>query len=168
MLILAALFKGVAIPGSPASGALLFDAERGARWTPFDLSIQDLIAGRDISQLKVTSMVSPQRRLLTVNLAIGALTRGVPGDFVECGVANGGTLVLLLTTLLKYDPDGTRVVWAADSFRGLPEPGEEDRNGSLAVGKAGAYGRARGAVDGELRRFKLAQDRVRFLAGWFN
>lgn len=40
------------------------------------------------------------------------------------GVAAGGTAILLGKVLEKYDALGTRILWAADSFDGLPDPSE--------------------------------------------
>jgi hypothetical protein len=52
-----------------------------------------------------------------MELALGAVLNGVPGDFVETGVRAGGTAILLCKVLERCDPDGQRVLWAADSFQ---------------------------------------------------
>lgn len=68
-------------------------------------------------RLEVPSSVREYRRLLTVQLAQGALLNNVPGDFVETGVYRGGTSILMLKTLSKYNKGGKRKLWAADSFQ---------------------------------------------------
>jgi O-methyltransferase len=45
----------------------------------------------------------------------------VPGDFIEAGVYNGGTVILMLGFLRSIGIND-RVVWAADSFAGIPQP----------------------------------------------
>lgn len=83
-------------------------------------------------------MVSDTRRQLTMELATGALLKGIPGDFVETGVALGGTTILLLKVLDQWDHGGPRVLWGADSFDGLPDPVEQDLEGELIKGRRGA------------------------------
>lgn len=64
---------------------------------------------------------------------IKVVKEGIAGDIVECGVAKGGSAALMALTL-KYLGDN-RLVWAYDSFQGLPPPGAED--GEEAQGWAG-------------------------------
>jgi hypothetical protein len=49
----------------------------------------------------------------------------VPGTFVECGVAHGGS-ALLLALLLKGTGESARKLWLFDTFAGLPEGSERD------------------------------------------
>lgn len=51
-----------------------------------------------------------------------------PGHFVECGVAAGGSSVLLAWLIKKYSKRERRL-FAADSFEGLPAPGTSDTRG---------------------------------------
>ena len=51
-----------------------------------------------------------------------------PGHFVECGVAAGGSSVLLAWVIKKYSKRERRL-FAADSFEGLPAPGTADTRG---------------------------------------
>jgi len=96
-----------------------------------------------------------------------ALEDDVPGDLLEAGVWRGGASILMRGVLAAHgDPD--RVVWAADSFAGLPppDPGHaadaEDLHHTqpfLAVGLD--------EVRANFARYGLLDDRVRFLEGWF-
>lgn len=52
---------------------------------------------------------------------------GVPGDIVECGVWRGGNCVLAALTLMMLG-DTTRRVWLYDTFAGMTEPTERDRD----------------------------------------
>ena len=53
------------------------------------------------------------------------LRADIPGDFVECGVAGGGSVVLM-ATLVRLYTQRKRFVFACDSFIGMPEPGHQD------------------------------------------
>ncbi|MBW8484305.1 TylF/MycF/NovP-related O-methyltransferase [Actinomadura parmotrematis] len=108
------------------------------------------------------------------------LADGVPGDLLEAGVARGGTTIFL-RGLLKAHGRTDRTVWAADSFRGFPRPGEPGGDSPLAGRIAGALAGAaadsayarflRGTSLAEVRHafdtYGLLDERVRFLPGWF-
>ena len=97
-----------------------------------------------------------------------ALARGVPGDLVETGVWRGGA-VILMRGILKAHGVPDRLVWAADSFEGLPAPNAErypadkgwdfSRYDQLAVSVE--------QVQENFRRYDLLDGQVRFLKGWF-
>jgi Macrocin-O-methyltransferase (TylF) len=93
----------------------------------------------------------------------------VPGDLIETGVWRGGAVIFMRGVLRAYGVDD-RVVWAADSFEGLPRPdvtrypqdkayaGVENHK-ELAVSLE--------AVQANFDRYQLLDDAVRFLKGWF-
>jgi hypothetical protein len=58
---------------------------------------------------------------------------GLSGDIVECGVWRGGNCVLAALTLMMLG-DTSRGVWLYDTFTGMTEPTERDRDvyGGLA------------------------------------
>jgi hypothetical protein len=67
-------------------------------------------------------------RLYALYGAVRYLTaRGVPGDIAECGVWRGGNCMLAALTLMLVG-DRTRQVWLYDTFSGMSEPGERDRD----------------------------------------
>jgi hypothetical protein len=69
--------------------------------------------------------------------AIGHIVKhGIPGDLVECGVWNGGS-VLLMALALKHFGDTTRKIYLYDTFEGMPRPGDLDRDwkGVAAIGE---------------------------------
>jgi hypothetical protein len=62
------------------------------------------------------------------------LLKNVPGNFVECGVAAGGSSALLGALIKKYDSKN-RICYSFDTFSGMPSPTNEDRvNGKDAEG----------------------------------
>jgi hypothetical protein len=103
-----------------------------------------------------------------------AIEEAIPGDFVETGVWRGGT-VIFMRAILKELGVEDRLVWAADSFEGLPAPDpvafpkeayahntkemKDDLN-FLAV--------SFDEVKANFARYGLLDDQVRFLVGWFS
>lgn len=51
----------------------------------------------------------------------------IPGDLVECGVYQGGSIVCIIRTLQALK-SVDRKVWLYDTFEGFPEPQEIDRH----------------------------------------
>lgn len=67
------------------------------------------------------SMLSVERLRSLYELARDVCQRDVPGSFVECGVAGGGSSALLALTIARHSRR-PRTLYALDSFEGLPEP----------------------------------------------
>jgi hypothetical protein len=96
------------------------------------------------------------------------LDRKVPGDFIETGVWRGGAAIFM-RGVLKARGVTDRVVWAADSFEGLPLANAAKypqdatykfhEHAELAVGLE--------EVQENFRRYGLLDEQVRFLKGWF-
>ncbi len=83
------------------------------------------LAGYSVAGLPVVSSIYA--------LARDVVTRGVPGDGVECGVYNGGTAGAMGYALA---PAG-RHVWLYDSFAGMPPT--RDVDGEVAATLVGTY-----------------------------
>jgi hypothetical protein len=110
------------------------------------------------------------KRLDNLKACITSVLRdGIPGDLVETGVWRGGAAILM-RAVLKALGDRQRLVWAVDSFAGLPKPDSvrypedaEDRlwqsNDYLGVGLE--------KVQSNFARYGLLDGQVRFLKGWF-
>ena len=71
----------------------------------------------------------------TYDIARLALERGVPGDFVECGVYAGASCALMARAIMDHSTSWGRKVHLFDSFAGIPAPGEYDT--SLAANRGG-------------------------------
>lgn len=110
------------------------------------------------------------RRLENVEYCVrDVIERCVPGDLMETGVWRGGASIFM-RAILKALGDTTRLVWLADSFRGLPPPNanaypadEGDshwRRTQLAVGVD--------QVRANFAKYGLLDDQVQFLVGWFS
>lgn len=82
------------------------------------------------------TMASPERVELLIRLASKVIEDGIEGDFVECGVCNGGSAAILAHYAAKTDKE----VWLFDSFQGLPATTAEDKpsaNGNTAESEVG-------------------------------
>lgn len=96
----------------------------------------------------------------------------IPGVIIECGVAEGGTAAMLALASRSLGED-ERSFWFFDSYEGLPEPTQEDYEGT----KAGDYvqplveGSCLGTIEqvGELLfdKLSLPKDKITLVKGWF-
>jgi len=96
------------------------------------------------------------------------IRKNVPGDLIETGVWRGGASILM-RAILKVYGDQTRLVWAADSFEGLPKPdGRYRQDAGDSHWKSGhVFGISLQQVQANFARYGLLDERVRFLVGWF-
>lgn len=96
------------------------------------------------------------------------LERRVPGDLLEAGVWRGGATIFMRAVLEVYG-DESRLVWVADSFRGLPPPDPQrfpaDAEDEHWTKEALAVPQQE--VEQNFARYCLLDERVRFLPGWF-
>lgn len=78
-----------------------------------------------IKKVQPFTKSSPTRLLAMIDAVRRVDNRGIAGDIVECGVWQGGNIIL--ARLLSPD----RVCWLYDTFCGMPEPSPLDtkRNG---------------------------------------
>ena len=97
-----------------------------------------------------------------------AISDGVPGDLMEAGVWRGGAAILM-RAILKANGVDDRVVWAADSFEGLPPPDPSvvaDAGDTLYLDEALAVSLEE--VKANFAKYGLLDDRTKFLKGWFS
>jgi O-methyltransferase len=110
------------------------------------------------------------RRLDNLQFCIERILQdGVPGDLIETGVWRGGAAIFMRGVLKAYG-DTTRLVWAADSFKGLPKPKpglwrDDERMRMWEFGNTLAVPLEQ--VRANFERYGLLDDQVRFLPGWF-
>lgn len=60
-----------------------------------------------------------------------AVSRGIPGDVVECGTARGGSAALMGLALKRLNATD-RKLWVFDTFEGLPPPTADDPDFEIA------------------------------------
>jgi hypothetical protein len=92
----------------------------------------------------------------------------VPGDLIETGVWRGGA-VIFMRGVLKAHGVHDRLVWAADSFDGLPPPDAEKypHDAGLHLEQFRELAISVDEVRRNFERYGLLDDQVKFLKGWF-
>lgn len=107
------------------------------------------------------SVIDAARLTSLMRLTSDAVTRDVPGDVVECGVAHGGSA----SAMARVIRDTDRHCWLYDSFEGLPAPSEED--GPIARRFTGENASSVESVYQALDGAKFPLDRAHIEVGWF-
>lgn len=95
--------------------------------------------------------------------AADVANRRVPGDVVECGVYNGGSVA----TIARALHDGRRTFWLYDSFQGMPPAGDRDGPFARALSPGECLGNEPTARQ-TLGRADVPADRIQVRAGWFH
>ncbi|HEV3475519.1 MAG TPA: TylF/MycF family methyltransferase [Actinomycetota bacterium] len=107
-------------------------------------------------------------RLDNLELCVSdVIRRGVPGDLIETGVWRGGAAIFMRAVLEAFG-DTDRMVWAADSFQGLPKPDPRHQDDVRdAYWRKPVLAASLDEVKANFAKYGLLDDRVRFLPGWF-
>jgi O-methyltransferase len=119
--------------------------------------------------VKPYTMVGSEKIRLLIDLVKATEDTDVPGDFVECGVCNGGSAAILAHSAAtsRYK----RTVHLFDSFEGLPDVTKEDVpsvNGNTAESE---IGKCKGSIDNVkevLAKVGADMSRVKIYPGWFD
>jgi hypothetical protein len=92
----------------------------------------------------------------------------IPGDLIETGVWRGG-IPIIMRAFLQSVGNRERIVWLADSFKGLPENSEDpnDQAAHLLLKPLHHLCASRAQVENALDFFGLCDYQVQFLEGWF-
>ena len=99
----------------------------------------------------------------------------IPGDIVECGVWNGGSILLAAMALIHFG-DTSRRLYLYDTFNGMPRPDDIDKrwDGISALptwesfttrGQPWGYGGTIDVVREVLRKSEYPQDQFIFMPG---
>jgi O-methyltransferase len=91
---------------------------------PSDFSQEEI----DIfKQVYPYTMTSKERVFSLINAVRYISRHNIPGDIVECGVWKGGSMMAIAKTLLA-EQDQSRDLYLFDTFSGMSEPSENDRD----------------------------------------
>ncbi len=146
---------------------LIYEDPSQDPWSDGGFDRESRMMGRDWP-LKAHSMIG-KARMSNLRAAVDyVLAHNISGDFIETGVWRGGACILMRAALKAYGI-ADRIVWAADSFEGLPPPdavhyaadaGDQHHEfAQLAVSLE--------EVRSNFAAYGLLDDQVRFLKGWF-
>lgn len=95
------------------------------------------------------------------------LDEAIEGDLIETGIWRGGATIFMRGVLAAYGVSD-RLVWAADSFQGVPPPSHpQDAGFDLSARVYPFLTVSREAVAELFEKYGLLDDQVKFLAGWF-
>jgi len=76
------------------------------------------------------TLLSKARLFSLYSLARQICLDDIPGNFVECGSCKGGSAALLAVVIKRYSLR-PRLVYAFDTFEGMPEPTEADKHNGI-------------------------------------
>src|SRR4030042_6255119 len=138
----------------------------------YPILVKDLLNLRkNIRKIKLILAVKPYTLLglprisALYELACQLERENKSGNFVECGVCNGGSAAIV-SLVAKHNIN--RHVWLFDSWKGMPEPGERDYAYDLKPGEKGIALASEERVKELLfTRFQLDSSRVHLAKGWF-
>lgn len=130
-----------------------------------------------IARIQPLTMTSASRMWALIRATRYVIEQGIPGDFVECGVWRGGSVLTIAETLHQLGVSD-RNIWLYDTFSGMTEPTAHDvesNTGVLASDMLAATtvgdGRnvwcvaSRGDVEANLRSSAYPFDRYHFVEG---
>ncbi len=131
----------------------------------------DLVSRRDFVRLVwevVPYTMLPYVRLRALAQIAEALERArTDGDYVQCGVWNGGSAAILGSEIWRNG--SRRRLWLFDSWEGQATPSNVDLSRSGERGQAGMFrGSLPTAEQLLFRRLRLPSDRVQLVPGWFS
>jgi O-methyltransferase len=86
----------------------------------FDISTVDII-----NAVLPFTQTSPERIYSLCEAVRYIINNQIPGDFVECGVWKGGSMMAVALTLLSLN-DQSRKLYLYDTFDGMTEPSDND------------------------------------------
>ncbi len=114
------------------------------------------------------TMIGTKRMDNLHSLMESAIGNNIPGDFIETGVWRGGAVIYMRAVLKAYRIP-SRIVWVADSFKGLPEPDvikyPADKDSEFFKYKELTVSRSE--VEQNFKKYGLLDKQVAFLEGWF-
>jgi len=92
--------------------------------------------GEIFERISPFTMLSNERLQALLEGAKKICVADIEGNFVECGVAAGGSSALLAWVIKKYSVR-PRVVYSFDTFEGMPPPDEKDTHAGIPAHKTG-------------------------------
>lgn len=160
--------KGPVQANAPAQSYRLLRAIIPRRLQPFARGVRKRLAreGYDSEPpfcwVYPYTQVSRRRQVAILEKTTQLIADGVRGDFVECGVLDGGTAAIMAYAARSDD----RRIHLFDAWAGMPEASEQDGPGARVwVGHAvGSPARVRSA----LGKVGARMDRIVFHKGWFH
>jgi len=141
--------------------------------TPFEhFEVGDFFHPGPEVRLKVPEIFKPHSLLATPKLnalhgyMYDIVMNKVPGDFIEAGIYRGGTTIFMRAFLKVYDIKD-RLVWAADSFEGIPKSDKYAHINDPVDDWEDRFSAGYEEVEATFKRYDLLDNQVRFVKGFF-
>lgn len=80
-----------------------------------------------ITRVSPYTMTSPERIFGLIEAVKYVVRHNIPGNFVECGVWKGGSMLAIAETLVSMNTTDRKLL-LYDTFEGMSDPSEEDIN----------------------------------------
>lgn len=110
-------------------------APRGVKELPPEFPPDFSDFTRDLCRRVAPYTMTSKQRVAAIERAVRyVVANGIEGDFTECGVAGGGSVMAMAWCLIELG-ETDRTLWLYDTFAGMPEPTDNDvgRYGSSAM-----------------------------------
>ena len=120
-------------------------------------------------QVQPFTMLTEARLWSLFNLAKEVCEADLPGDFVECGVAAGGSSALLASVIARHSRRPRRL-YSCDSFAGMPPATPADQHAGQPANASGWGEGTCAAPEDSLRKICVqlgVSDLVEPVRGWF-
>jgi predicted O-linked N-acetylglucosamine transferase (SPINDLY family)/glycosyltransferase involved in cell wall biosynthesis/predicted O-methyltransferase YrrM len=89
-----------------------------------------------LATIRPYTLLSQERLYSLYQLAKQVCLDDIPGNFVECGTYKGGSAALLASVIRRYSLR-PRLLYAFDTFSGMPDPIEADRHCGIPANETG-------------------------------
>jgi hypothetical protein len=122
--------------------------------------------GRDWPAMALTMIGTARMRQLR-EACEDVLRAGIPGDFIETGVWRGGACIYMAAILQAWGAMD-RMVFAADSFEGLPRPIAQEDHGDQHHTYQQLVVPIEEVAENFLRFFGAENRRICTIKGWFD
>jgi len=140
--------------------------------------VQDIYADAGFmaiyEQVRASTMTSIERMYSLYQSIHYIVKQNIPGDFVECGVWKGGSSMIIALTLKQLGA-GNRTIYMYDTFEGMSEPTENDKDiyGTTAEKLLNEHGKEEAIwcystldeVKNNMRRTGYPMDKIVFAKG---
>ena len=124
----------------------------------------------------ITAMLGAEAPWALYKSVEHVVRNNIPGDIVECGVWNGGSMLLAAMALIHFG-DTSRKLYLYDTFAGMPRPDDIDRQWdgisplpnwqyATANGAKFGYGGTCDMVRAVLRKSNYPEDKMVFVEGF--
>ncbi len=126
-----------------------------------------------LDNVALAALSRKETLLSTYDLARSVIERGIPGDFVECGVFGGAQCAVMARAIMQLCPNWVtgyprRRVHLFDSFEGVPAAGPHDIDFACGGHKAGVSVCSLDAVKQHMTEWGIPDELLVYHSGWFH